>query len=58
MAVAHSQLEQAYHLLRDGSGYKELGATHFDRLDPERHARRLVSRLQRLGYNVSIDRAA
>ena len=58
MAVAHCQLEQAYHLLRDGTGYKELGASHFDRLDPERQAKRLVSRLQRLGYNVSIDRAA
>ncbi|MBO0699377.1 MAG: hypothetical protein J2P46_13355 [Zavarzinella sp.] len=33
MAVAHAQLIIAYHLVKDGGTYRELGADYFDRLD-------------------------
>jgi transposase len=58
MAVAHSQLIQAYQLLSREEAYRELTAAHFDQLDPQRQASQLVKRLERLGYTVRIDKAA
>jgi transposase len=58
MAVGHSQLTQAYHLLSRQAEYKDLTAAHFDTIEPERHARQLVKRLERLGYKVSLEHAA
>jgi len=58
MAVAHSQLIQAYQLLSHNEPYRELTAAHFDNLDPQRQASQLVKRLQRLGYTVKLDKAA
>jgi hypothetical protein len=40
--------------MKDEVEYHELGADHFDRLRRERTVSHLVSRLQRLGYNVSL----
>jgi len=45
MAVAASMLTAAYHTLRDGMDYKDLGADHFDRCDKHKTAQRLVRRL-------------
>ena len=53
LAVAHSQLVAIYHLL-EGQSYKELGANWFDKLAPERLKNNLVSRLQRMGYDVTL----
>lgn len=56
VAVAHSILVIAYHLLHDQQPYGDLGADYFDRLDHRaaaRRARRYVNHLQRLGYTVS-----
>jgi transposase len=50
MAVAHRVLTIAYCILRDGTVYREAGADYFDRLHPERTARRLIRRLQNIGY--------
>jgi transposase len=58
MAVAHSQLQQAYHMLRDSVVYQELGGAYFDRLDPKRRVRQLVGQLERMGYKVVIEQAA
>ena len=58
IAVAHSLLTVAYHLLRDGLAFEDLGGDYFDRVKPERQARSLVSRLQKLGYKVTLDRDA
>jgi transposase len=58
VAVAHSLLTVAYHLLRDGVAFEDLGGDYFDRVRPERQARSLVSRLQKLGYKVTLDRDA
>jgi transposase len=52
MAVGHSILVIFYHLLQHGGEYQDLGSDFFDKLEPERHRRYLVKRLQRLGYDV------
>jgi transposase len=53
-AVAASILTAAYHMLKDGTFYNDLGATHFDRRRPETQARRLVKRLAQLGFSVEL----
>lgn len=57
VAVAHKLVVIAYHLLRDMTPYRELGGDYFDRLNPEKAARRLVARLERLGYPVTLSAA-
>jgi transposase len=51
-AVAASILTSAYHMLKDGTLYNDLGHAHFDRQRPETQARRLVKRLAELGFSV------
>ena len=53
VAVAHRILVILFHIIRDGKSYRELGEDYFDRLHPERAAHRLMSRLERLGYDLS-----
>lgn len=53
-AVAHSILIIAYHLIKRSEPYHELGGDYFDTTDPQKTAKRLVNRLERLGYLVSI----
>ena len=53
-AVAASILTASYHMLANGTLYQDLGADHFDRRTKTAHAKRLVSRLQNLGYDVQI----
>ncbi len=58
LAVAHTMLVIVYHLLTRHQAYRELGSTYFD--ERERHAveRRLVRRLERLGYRVALEPVA
>ena len=56
--VAASILTAAYHMLKDGRFYQDLGATHFDRQRPEAHARHLVKRLADLGFSVQLNPVA
>jgi transposase len=58
VAVGHSILVIFYHLLKEGSSYADLGGDFFDRLEPERLTRYYVGRLQRLGYNVTLEASA
>ena len=58
VAVGHTILTIAYHLLRDGAEYADLGPHHFDERDEQHVTRRLVSRLEALGYSVKLDRSA
>jgi transposase len=58
VAVAHSLLTVAYHLLRDGVAFEDLGGDYFDKAKPERQARSLVNRLQKMGYKVTLERDA
>jgi transposase len=53
-AVAASMLTAAYHMLKDGTLYQDLGAGHFDNRDKGQQALRLVNRLQNLGFTVQI----
>jgi hypothetical protein len=50
VAVAHGILVIAYHLLRDGASYRELGGDYFDRLNIDRLTRYHTKRLAALGY--------
>ena len=54
IAVAHSILVIAYRLIERDEAYQELGADHFDRVQPQRTARRLTERLERLGFEVAL----
>ena len=54
LAVAASMLTAAYHMLRDGVPYRDLGAKHFDRRDQTKTIRRLVRRLADLGCEVEV----
>jgi transposase len=53
-AVAASILTAAYHMLKDGTVYADLGPDHFDRRAKEVQARRLVRRLADLGYTAEL----
>jgi hypothetical protein len=44
----------AYHLIKRQEPYRELGGDYFDQRRPEATAKRLVKRLQQLGYEVVI----
>jgi transposase len=58
VAVGHTILVMVYHLLTRRMGYQELGAQYFDERERQAVERRLVRRLQALGYKVSLDPAA
>ena len=53
-AVAASMLTAAWHMLKHGTFYEDLGADHFDKRGKDGHARTLISRLANLGYDVEI----
>jgi transposase len=53
-ALAASILTAAYHMLKDGTLYQDLGPDHFDRRAKAIQTRRLITRLQKLGYAVHI----
>ncbi|HME04244.1 MAG TPA: IS110 family transposase [Solirubrobacteraceae bacterium] len=56
VAVAHSILIAAYHILSDEVRYQDLGGDYFTRrADPSRIAKRLVAQLQRLGHTVTLE---
>ena len=54
MAVAASILTAVYHMLKDGTMYKDLGSNHFDRRSTDQQKNRLIKRLADLGYAVQI----
>jgi transposase len=54
LAVAHSILVMASYMIQRQEPYRDAGADFFDRLQPEDTARRLVKRLDSLGYHVTL----
>ncbi|HYZ86170.1 MAG TPA: hypothetical protein VE621_17295 [Bryobacteraceae bacterium] len=54
MAVAHRVLLIAYYIIRDGVEYHELGGDYHDRLHPLRTTKRLLRRLENLGFVVDL----
>lgn len=58
MAVGHSILVAAYHIIRDHVPYRDLGPDHFDQLASRRLTRHYMHRLEQLGHRVTIEPAA
>jgi transposase len=54
VAVAASILTAAYHMLRNGTSYKDLGPNHFDKIDKNKTARTLMRKLRDLGFEVQV----
>ena len=54
MAVGHSILVIAWHLLTDDCDYADLGGDYFVRRDADRARQRAVAQLQALGYQVTL----
>jgi transposase len=54
MAVAHSILVIIYHVLLQQKPYQDLGSNFFDERDRQAVQKRLVRRLERLGYQVDL----
>ena len=57
VAVGHSILVIAYHLLKEQSRYQDLGAHYFDQRDRDLLQRRLIKRLEALGNRVTLEPA-
>jgi hypothetical protein len=59
VAVAHSILDVAWHLLTNGTLYNDPGAQFFEsRHDPEVEAKRLQRKIEALGFEVNLTHAA
>ena len=56
MAVAHKILVFAYSILRDKQPYMDLGESYFDQLNPDKALRRIMERIDRLGFSATITR--
>jgi len=54
LAVAASMLTAAYHMLKNGVEYKDLGSEHFTRRDRSKMIQRLVRRINDLGCQVQL----
>jgi transposase len=55
IAVGHTLLVIIYHLLSEEKDYQELGGNYFDEWDRQAVQRRLVRRLEKLGYQVKLE---
>src|SRR5215208_4849214 len=55
VAVGHSILVIAWHLLANDCDYQDLGGDYFARRDTDRQRQRAVAQLQALGYRVSLE---
>ena len=54
MAVGHSLLVTGYHMITKQMDYKDLGNNYFDERNKESIKRRMVKRLEQLGYQVEL----
>jgi len=55
VAVAHSILVIAYHIIRQGTSYVDLGANYLDERKAQAVQSQLVKRLERLGFRVTLE---
>jgi len=55
VAVGHSILVIAWHLLTSDCDYADLGGDYFVRRDTDRQRQRAVAQLQALGYRVTLE---
>src|SRR6202158_4472690 len=58
VAVAHKILVAIYHMLSHQVCYNELGDVYLDKRNKHQLTRNLVHRLERLGYNVTLEQKA
>jgi len=56
VALSHTILIMAYHIIKEQRTYYELGADFFDRLHEEQLIKRLTSRIKALGYMVNVQK--
>ena len=54
VAIEHSILTAAWHLLAEGECYADPGADHFTRLDPIKAKNNAIKKLNSLGFDVTI----
>jgi transposase len=54
VALEHTILVIAYHLIQRKEPYRELGGNYFDNRRPVATAKRLVKRLEQLGFSVAL----
>ena len=54
LAIAHKILVAAYHMLAKGTGYRDLGEAYLDQISQTRTVANLKRRIERLGYQVSL----
>jgi len=58
VAVGHSILVIAWHLLSEGCTYEDLGGDFFVKRDTDRQRQRAIAQLETLGYKVNLEQAA
>jgi transposase len=58
IAVGHTILVIIHHMLSQQKSYEELGSNYFDERDRQNTERRLVRRLEKLGYQVELQPVA
>jgi len=58
VAVGHTLLVTLYHMLTDGTLYHDLGSNYFDKRDRRAVERRALTRLEALGYKVTLEPVA
>jgi len=56
LAVGHTILIIAYHIIKEQCVFLELGADFFDRLNEQHLINRLTKRINALGYKVDIEK--
>jgi transposase len=54
LAIAHKILVAAYHMLAKGIDYRDLGEAYLDKISQTRTVANLKRRIERLGYQVSL----
>jgi transposase len=55
VAVGHSILVIAYHVLKTKAGYRDLGGDYFDRRNVAQQRKRLIRQLEALGLKVTVE---
>lgn len=54
VAVGHTILVAAYHILKEEVDYKDLGGDYFHKRNQEKTTRRLIKQLEQFGYQVEL----
>ena len=57
LALAHTIGRTTYYLLCRGTRYQDLGGNYFEERDSQKVIRRVVRRIENLGYRVSLEAA-